>query len=578
MLALPVVALHAQTPVENLQKGVEEYNALRTYQNDLKMNTVTDDQIAAVKARMEKGLVLLDQVIQEGNSEQIKTARYFKANFRYQYGYVLGMKGENVKAFAVFKAIENEMTAFTASDFPMRYVFFDKNYIVNWENFASTQAEFYAGLGEIAYSLGKYDDAIQPTRLSLTHPNTTTWLKYVGVNKMLDISAKKPSALSEQERLDFAQQSIKAYDALSDDDRKVVADNNYHKVNRGADILLAQAQKANSTLMAARCAEVVPIVAKYEPNNTKVLQLYEICYRNSQTGDLSFHTTAQAYAQNAYSTDRMRAEFIGVAATERIALLTAPTDCAGYRAVSELYVFWKKTDRAQEYVKKADDCLEQAEKARKKAERAARRANSSFNFYTGAYIIPLLNSNPKRDYGGVVNFSFRRVAWEFSYLKINRNKENIFDLWIREVDGARQDNLSRWDGFYTHIQPKFYGGKRDESYVGILLGYAQKNFDSMSVTTINDLDGTPSLETFEPKVNQYIAMVTFGMMPLWRGFGIDAYWSLGANYSQFDPGNELDRDAYTIDNPLLENRKDAYFGFIMRLGFTMGLNFGSGNQ
>lgn len=58
---------------------------------------------------------------------------------------------------------------------------------------------------------------------------------------------------------------------------------------------------------------------------------------------------------------------------------------------------------------------------------------------------------------------------------------------------------------------------------------------------------------------------------------MDLYWAFGPNYNQFDPGNEqIDREAYTIDNPLFEYRKDVFFGFEIRLGLTIGLNFGNG--
>lgn len=36
--------------------------------------------------------------------------------------------------------------------------------------------------------------------------------------------------------------------------------------------------------------------------------------------------------------------------------------------------------------------------------------------------------------------------------------------------------------------------------------------------------------------------------------------------------------AYTIDNPLLEYRKDHYLGFVLHMGITMGLNFGPGRS
>ena len=72
-------------------------------------------------------------------------------------------------------------------------------------------------------------------------------------------------------------------------------------------------------------------------------------------------------------------------------------------------------------------------------------------------------------------------------------------------------------------------------------------------------------------------MANFGGMALGRGFGADFYMGIGATYNQWDWGNALSNDDITVDNPVLENRKDAYFGLIIRVGMTMGLNFGKGN-
>ena len=577
MFLFLIASAKAQTPAENLQNGVEMYNAMREYMTGFNNKTITYDHLSDLKFRMEKGVVIMDKVIREGNADEIKSARYFKSNFKYEYGFALGMKGENAKAFDVMKEIEKDVTALTSDQFPLRYVYFDKNFVINWDNFAQTQAEYYTGFGEIAYNIGKYDEAARLTWIGLAHPNSGVWLKYVAVNKMLDISAKNPASLSETERQDYALQSIKLYDEQPEDSRKTITEYEYPTVKRGVSMLLDHTLKNNVPLAVARCAEAAPLAGKYMLADSKVLQLYEICYRSSHSGSAVFHRTAEEYARTLMSSDRIRAEFVAVAAIERLGRMTAETDCAGFQQIASLYAFWKKTDKVNEFNQKAEDCAKNAETARKKAEKAARRADNNFNLYTGGYIFPLFQSNAKRDYGAVINFSFSKVAWEFSYLKINQNKENIFDLAIRDVDGADQDNLSRWDGYYAHIQPKFYARKREGLYTGLLMGYASKKFESMDVNVVRDADGVPSRAKFEPKVTQYILMANFGGMALMKGFGLDVYWGIGAHYGQFEPGTELDRNAYTIDNPLLENRKDNYFGFIMRFGLTMGLNFGPGN-
>lgn len=572
-LCLQCTTLQAQTPAIDLQNGVEIYNALREYEDALTVSTVTEENIADIKSRMDKGLALLDKVIKEGNAEEIRTARYFKNNFKYEYGFILGMKGQNFKGVEVFSEIEREMTAYSAADFPLQYVYFDKNYSIKWENFASTQAEYFTGYAEMAYNTGKYEDAIRLNRLALAHSNTTPWLKYIAVNKMLDIYGKNNKLLTETEYCDYAVQSIKSYNLLSESDYKAVQENKYPTTERGVGIILDKAV-LNMPAAVARTSEAAMAASQALANN-KCLQLFELSYVNKQPLDASFHSTAEAYARKTRELYPARSTTVALYALDRMAQAVSATNCSGLDGIIEKYTFWQQTTKAAEYVKKREQCLENEEKARKKAQKAARRANREFNMYVGAYILPLIKSNAKRDYGVALNLAGKKMAWEFSYMQINKNKENVFDLTIRDVD-AKQDDLPRWNGFYAHIQPKFYSKK--PMYVGTLLGYAQKDFESFTANVTRDADGAVSQETFQPTVTQYIAMVNVGGLGLTKGFGFDMYCGIGATFNQWDTGNTIHTNNYTIDNPILENRKDQYFGLIVRVGFTMGLNFGRGNM
>ncbi len=580
--------LFAQTPVEDLQNGVETYNALQEYRDGFTTVTVTQSNIDDVKSRMEKCVVLLDKVIREGNADQIKTARYFRNNAKYEYGFTLGMKGQNALAFEVMKQIERDITNFTASDFPLKYEFFGKKFSISWENFAPTQAEFLTGFAEICYNLGKYEDAVRVNKKALSHPNTTEWLRYVATNKMIDIYAQNSKLLTPTEYQDYSLQSIKQYDQLDEENKESVSEFNYPTEKRGIDILVKEAQANPSQQAIGRCAEAAPISLKYDQENPKNLTLFELCYKNNYNGSAAWDRVASDFAKVAHTKSQMaqpqdlgaakQARFVGLAATDHIAAATSSTDCQAMKDVAAMYAYWKQADKESEYLKKGKACTETSEKAAAKAAKSARRGNGNFNLYLGADILPLLTTNPKRDYGAVVDFVFRKAAIEFGYKIINQNKENIFDLWINEVEDANQDNVSRWDGFKLHFQPKFFTKKSDNGYIGVYLGYNEKNFDAMSVNVTSDADGAFSSEIFKPGVKQYVGMLNFGGMLLGKGVGLDMHFGIGANYSTFDPGNPLDRSLYTIDNPLLEGRKDNYWGLVLHMGITMGLNFGPGRS
>ena len=562
----------AQTPAENLQNGIQIYNALREYEDGLVAASITDENIEDVKTRMLKGLELLEKVIKEGTAVEIKAARYFKTNFKYEYLFTLGMDGQNAAAFDICKEIERDMTGYSAADFPISYAYFDKNYVIKWENFAPSQAEYYTGYAEIAYNIKKYEDGLRVNRLAITHPNTSSWLKYIALNKMLDLYDKNNAFLTELEYLDFSLQSVKAYYALTAADHQTITENKYPVGKRGAGIILEKALK-NIPAAIARSGEAALISSQGEVNE-QTLQLFDIFYRNKQTSDASFHVAAEAYARKASTLNPAKATAVGISATDRMALAAVATDCAGFDNLIEKYTYWKQSTKASEYRKQKEDCLANEAKARKKAARAVRHANRNFNLYAGAYMIPLLKSNAKRDYGAALNFVFKKTAWEFSYLKINQNKENVFDLTIKDVD-AKQDGISRWNGFYAHVQPKFFS--KAPMYVGFLLGYAQKDFEPLTSNVTHDADALISSQTFSPKTTQYIAMINTGGMGLTKGFGFDMYCGIGATYNQWDRGNTINADEYTFENIILEHRKDQYFSLIVRVGFTMGLNFGSGN-
>jgi hypothetical protein len=175
----------------------------------------------------------------------------------------------------------------------------------------------------------------------------------------------------------------------------------------------------------------------------------------------------------------------------------------------------------------------------------------------------------------VLNLVGKNAAWEFSYMKINRNKDNVFDLTIRDVD-AEQDDITRWDGYYAHLQPKFRLDKN--GYIGLLLGYSEKKFEPLSSNAIHEADGIATYGTFAPVNTQFITMINIGGMALERGVGADVYFGIGATYNEWKLGSSIHTDEYAIENIVLENRKDNYFSFIMRVGMTVGLNFGRGNM
>lgn len=235
----------AQTPKENLEKAVEIYNANREYADVLQPKTLTDEHVKIVKSRMDQGVALLDKVIQEGNADQLKVARYFKTNFLYSYFFILGMEVQNADAYELNKQFEADITRYSSIDFPCRMIILIITSI-KWDNFSLTQAEYFTGAGEICYNLGKYPDALRFAKFALDHPAVSSYLRYIAVNKILDVGVKNPALLSETERQDYALKSIQLYESQDEEEKKVINENKYPTVKRGSVILVNASETDNS--------------------------------------------------------------------------------------------------------------------------------------------------------------------------------------------------------------------------------------------------------------------------------------------------------------------------------------------
>lgn len=217
---------------------------------------------------------------------------------------------------------------------------------------------------------------------------------------------------------------------------------------------------------------------------------------------------------------------------------------------------------------------------RKEAKRIAeqKRANSSFNIYAGTYPFLLLKSADKRDYGAVLNFVTKKSAIEFSFLQIQQNKNfNKENYWKATIDPLKE--MSMWDGYYTHAQYKQFGKAYGSTnyYQGYLLGMASKKYNAMQVDITEISTSQVTSTTFNATEKQYIAMYNFGTMFLFKGIGVDAYCGVGGSYNIFNQGAAVDKTLYTIQNASLQSNKPTSFGFVFRVGLTVGLNIGNGN-
>ncbi|HAD14771.1 MAG TPA: hypothetical protein DCF33_20275, partial [Saprospirales bacterium] len=541
---LQLTLLQAQTPKENLEKAVENYNGTRAFQDGLNVKTLTDADVAVVKNRMDQGLALLDKVMLEGNADQIKVARYFKANFRYVYLFTLGMQGKNAEAYELNKLIEPDMLKFVESDFPLSYEFFEKKYTIKWDNFSTTQAEYLTGIGEICFNLGKTQDAVRFSKLALAHSGVSPYLKYIAVNKILDAYKKDNKVVSRTEYLDYLVASIQLYDQLDIPTKQIVKDNNYPSTLKGSQALKETFETDNNAANHARMATVAPISAKYDNSKLLALDMFDYCYRNNYNGTEAFHQSALDFAKeqfpSATATTRPVFQNLGDKALAPLVAKIYVTDCEKFRQYAADYQSLGMASKGLELEKKYTACVKKREddNRRREAEqkRAARRANRRFNMYLGLDVIPLLTKLEKMDFGGHLDLRGRRVAHSFGFSVVNLRKDY-------------NSSRTQWDGnryFYTF---KVFGKQSDSpGYSGLYFGYADKTFETLLSVNATAADGTSRNLDLTPVDKQFELMWNSGMQALGKPFGIDFWFGIGASYNQLS-FKELDSaEGYTFTN------------------------------
>lgn len=564
----------AQTPKEDLAKGIDIFNALREYSRPLTAETITDDNIRVIKDRVALGTPLFDKVVNKGTAEQIKTARYFKTVLEYELGYMYGVKGNNKAAYAAFKALDDRITAYKSSDFPLTYEYSGKIFKITWENFAATQAEYFVTMGEISYNLAKYEEAYNFMKNALFHKNTSAWLNYTSVNKILDIRTKKKSLVSDDEYLDLTLKSMKMYTDLSNEDKKTVTDNNYPTWERGYKIFNNSIENTpNAPNLTPKIGEAAQILRGVNEQE-KAAQFFAFALKNNWGTPSIWKNDVLPTAKT--TNDKA----LGLNVLGRLVTSVNATDCGDLDAFARDYTQFGDASKAADMQKKSDACRRQKEadakriaderrRQEERAEKERRRANRDAHFFIGINLFPLF-SKPT-DLGGVVNFGAKKTLIELAFLNITKKKENFYDLELRDIKDAQEH---KWDGFFTHVALKFApkGFKKILSgYSGLLLGYGQRTFEPFNSNVTNNVTKKTASKAFNPTNKQYIAMVNFGYMTSKR-FGIDMYLGLGAAYNQFDGGNAevWNNDNFTIEDKMVGNRKDNYFNFMARIGMSVG--------
>lgn len=552
-------ASFAQTNAEKLEQAVKIYNSLRDYEDDLKPGKVGDENISYIKAEMAKAKPLLDEVVNNGTSTESTTARYFRANFSYELGFVYGMMGRNQSAYDVLNPIKSDFEYYSQeSIFPLKYIFDGKNYSIKYENFAPTLGEYYTGMAEICANLSKNEEAISWAKKSYNFSYSSDWYKYIAVNKIIEV--KKKQEQWDAEMLEMALNQLNLYGALDTSYKRTVKENNYPSQ-------LSSYKTINSTLEkhpelskgGYYWAEAAPKFAALNDNG-RASEYFEKAIDAGYSG-YGFIDNALAHAHKTNDNS------LGQKACAVKEKSISNADCNGWRTMSSEWESFGNKSKADEAKSKARACDRKDEKERRRRER-------NLGMYVGIYPGPLLiRYNHYRDYGGVVGFGFRGVTIEGSYKMIKLNHVVYDDMMFKDVN--TDDYKAYWNGYRAHLAFKFHPKNADEGfYVGPLFEIVSREYTQTQTQVFNAATNTFVVyRSFVPKEKSMNLYLNYGMQQEQKHFMIDMFLGLGASYNQYDPGiAEYGDSQYTFDNPVLQNRKANRFGFMIRMGLTLGLS------
>jgi hypothetical protein len=577
----------AQSEAAILEQCVVSYNSLSGTVNsalETKDRIALADSVCSVAEENAQRLAIL---IASSDSEIAKCARYFHMNFKYKCGFAQGGAGAMNKSLQRLEEIERDMEYFTEYQFPIRYAFNGKNYIINWNNFSPTKAEFYIGLGELYFDNHQTLKAKNALLLAIPLLNEDKWLQYVLYDQLIQV--KRELGEYDDQLIGYCAAELSAYYNLTDEFLEIVRENKYStykKAIAGIDECLDRRAITQSGYQ-----HLINAVDKLRYYIDPLKERDESTRMKNKFTLLRWYDTA---VDSPYATkDLIKTAFTFTrynAPDETTAMIswlkkyeTLLPGCEEYRWIMDSYnAIGAEVDAAlvqpklNECEARQQEQAAQAEKERKeneeKSARMYRRSGRQPFFYLGGNVFPFF-TKPK-DYGLALNIGGRGMVIELSYLKVNGKPENYFDLSLRDISDVPEH---RWDGYFAHINFKFpmedWDNGQARSYAGFVLAYNERTFTPFTSNVRNEAFTQFTTEEFRPTSRQYLLMGNMGFMGV-AGFGIDLFFGMGVAYNKFDGHSaSWNNPELIVEDAMIENRLPDYFSFSMRMGMSMGIGW-----
>ena len=554
LLLLPFgAATQSTSQQQRFENVLTAYNALDKYV--YADNNKGADAISYTDRSAAEQIALLDALQADTSGDILRVASYFKTNFKILQGRIRSKSDANAGT-EFYRNMAGELDQFQPGSFPLRYELKGKRYIINFADFSPTLGEIWGTLAQYENAAGRHEAAATYAQKAADNPGTNPATSIKSTQLLLDALKKLG-----RDRSDYADRANRMFDAatrLSPEARAEFTNQNLNPE------MMAWEQLRNIAAdhpAFARKMETFREAAGYL-SRAKHFSEAALAYQTALDAGASDGATLNEIMDFA---EKEGQKMLGLQAARRWQQKMPAGNCEQMQALSGRF------SRLGDAVA-ARDLSDKAEACRKDKKRETRRADKSFRMYAGAYVIPLLTlKNRYRDYGGVLNVGSKRFLAELSYLHINSNREVIEFGDYRDKDR----DTEFWDGYYAHLALKYHrkSGKAS-TYAGPLLGYSERYYTPFTATVISP-DGLVRVENYRPIRKQYILMMNYGVLGKKAGLNSDLYFGIGLGYNTLDVRNDnWKKDDFTYNNKLLSERKDRFFNFMLRAGFTMGLSVG----
>ncbi len=523
---------------------------------------------------------------------------------------------DNDLSYQTLKRVTPYINGTVSIPLPINFKISGTQYQITADNMLALKNQYFSLMQHLTYYTAKYEELTQTVK-SQIQLNSNHVSIVQGLVRLFDAEKNKFLIFTPDDKVLYYTNFLMSYSRLTENEFAAVSISKeyVHWFTVASNLLTTVNSIAVSNTNTTQIAKALLAISERNNHSEALIDLAQYTLTNYfQTSDYqgniyAFNTSTDPYnyysalekiAWNTMLATQPSADYLTIAmnmlaAPEKekakklaLAALTKMGDyavsknlCEKIQLTAESFKKWELMAEYAKYNALVVPCQLAVKKENERKAQALKRANSKTNIYLGAYPLGLLTKAEKMDFGAALNFvTAGKSALELSFLKNQQKRDNYFDIWMMEKKYKAED-LSLWDGYYAHVQYKIFNNSgKSGLYNGILLGYSDKDFEPMTVKTIDISTNAEKDELFDPTLNQTILMLNEGFMGLYKGIGFDVFMGVGATYNRYNSGNTTYNSTThnIVDNNVLQFRKKEYFSFIMRFGVTVGLNIGNGNR